>query len=353
MLIKSERGKHMCKYEEPLVSVIIPVYNVEKYLQQCVYSALNQTLENIEIILIDDGSTDSSGKICDELSNCYYNITAIHKKNGGLSSARNLGIEHSSGKYIAFLDSDDYVLPKMYEVLYELCEINNTKIASCDYYNVYGDSIQKPSETSMSYKLKSEEFFRKILTENGRIEMCAVNKLYHRSIFESIDNRFPESKLFEDLGTMYKLVFSTDYISYINQGFYCYRRQREGSITKTWNFEREIDRFLMGDNMTSFIQQHVPSLYYDSMAFKFMNTYLTCVNLMIDTNNYSSELYNIVRRGVLENLNIINESNLNINKKIQILICAINYTPYKWIYKILKVFKNSTRNIFKIKRKIL
>lgn len=120
----------------PKVSIIIPVYNVERYLHRCIDSVLNQTLQDIEIILIDDGSTDSSPDICDGYGSKYQNIRVFHKENGGASSARNLGIEKATGEYIGFVDSDDYISPDMYEKLYTALKDFDCEIAMCNYQTV-------------------------------------------------------------------------------------------------------------------------------------------------------------------------------------------------------------------------
>ena len=122
---------------DELISVIVPVYNVEKYISRCIESIMKQTYKNIEIILIDDGSTDNSGKICDEYSLKDDRINVIHKKNGGLSDARNTGLDIAKGKYISLIDSDDFVSKFFIETLYNTCKNENCEIAICEYERVY------------------------------------------------------------------------------------------------------------------------------------------------------------------------------------------------------------------------
>ena len=125
----------------PIVSVIVPVFNVEKYLDKCIESLIKQKLKDIEIILVDDGSTDLSGKICDEWKTKDSRIQVIHKKNGGLSDARNVGVELAKGKYIGFVDSDDYVSDDMFQILYQNIEKENADISICGMYHCYADKI--------------------------------------------------------------------------------------------------------------------------------------------------------------------------------------------------------------------
>ena len=128
-----------------LISVIVPVYNVEKYLVQCINSILNQTIKNLEIILVDDGSLDNSGKICDEFSKKDDRIVAIHKENNGLSSARNAGLEIANGNYIGFVDSDDWLDEHMYEILLKLIKENNSDISCCDFFKTADSNDTMPS----------------------------------------------------------------------------------------------------------------------------------------------------------------------------------------------------------------
>lgn len=147
----------MIEIERPSISVIVPVYNVENYIKQCVDSLINQTLPNIEIILVDDGATDKSPIICDDYASKHHNIKVIHKENGGLSSARNAGIKEAQGKYIGFVDSDDYVSEKMYETLWNLAEANGADCAYCEFIRFWNDKITIPASTEKNIKIYSGE----------------------------------------------------------------------------------------------------------------------------------------------------------------------------------------------------
>ena len=129
----------MSNYGNELISIIVPVYNVEKYLEKCVNSIVNQTYKNLEIILVDDGATDSSGKLCDKLAKIDNRIKVYHKENGGLSDARNYGVERATGDYIGFVDSDDYIDSEMYGKLYEAIKKENVDVAECNLKIIYPD----------------------------------------------------------------------------------------------------------------------------------------------------------------------------------------------------------------------
>ena len=147
----------MTEIEKPLISVVVPVYNVENYMRKCIDSLLNQTLSNIEIILVDDGATDTSPKICDEYARKHSCIRVIHKQNGGLGSARNAGMKAARGKYIGFVDSDDYVSVKMYETLWNLAETNEADCAYCEFTRFWNDTVDiipQPQQAITTYSGK-------------------------------------------------------------------------------------------------------------------------------------------------------------------------------------------------------
>ena len=176
------------------ISIIVPVYKVEKYLKKCVDSILAQTFSDFELILVDDGSPDNSGRICDDYAKKDARVRVVHKQNGGLSSARNAGIEVAKGKYLGFVDSDDYIAEDMYELLYKAIIKEEADLSICGIYDVYEgkDPIIKPT---IKKTVTAEEALLLILQGNI-ISVHAVNKLYKRELFSTI--RYPEGKYHED-----------------------------------------------------------------------------------------------------------------------------------------------------------
>lgn len=165
----------MMTIENPLISVIVPVYNVENYMRQCIDSLLKQTLPNIEIILVDDGATDKSPEICDEYAKEHSNIRVIHKLNGGLGSARNEGMKIARGKYIGFVDSDDYVSKKMYETLWNLAETNDADCAYCEFARFWNDRVDITLKTEKTVKIYSNDEILKLIFA-GQSGMRSVEK---------------------------------------------------------------------------------------------------------------------------------------------------------------------------------
>lgn len=183
-----------------LISVIVPVYNAEKTLEKCIESILNQTYKKIELLLIDDGSTDASLKTCQSYSDRLENVTTIHKNNGGQSSARNLGIEKSKGEYIGFVDSDDYIAENMYEKLMNAIKENNADLSLCSYYYMNNDGTEYINSYTISpiiyEKLDNIGLLEKLNQENWHFFVTPVNRLYKRVLFNNL--LFPEGMKYED-----------------------------------------------------------------------------------------------------------------------------------------------------------
>ena len=225
------------------ISVIVPAYNVEKWLVKCVESILSQTYQNIEVILVDDGSTDQTPILCDELAKRDGRIRVVHKKNGGLSSARNAGIEIAAGEYLGFVDSDDYISPLMYEKMYGQMIENEAELAICSMEFVYEckEDEGKMGECSMTDEvLEMEEAYKKInpYVEGYCYYVTAPNKLYHKSIFENF--RFIEGRLHEDEFAIHHIISLCNKVVITSEKFYYYL-QRKGSITHSRNIDNSID----------------------------------------------------------------------------------------------------------------
>lgn len=216
---------------ESLVSIIVPVYNVEKYLKKCINSILRQTYQNIEVILVDDGSVDRSGEICDEYSVIDGRIKVVHKKNGGLSDARNTGLEIAMGEYISFIDSDDYVSEDIIELLHRQLCCDNSDMALCNmlYVDEMGHNISKLNK-EMPIKntvLSQKEFWEYLYGEKYWYYIVSCSKLYKRELFKNI--YFPKGKIHEDEFLIHRIIDRCSNISCIEKPMYFYV-QRENSI---------------------------------------------------------------------------------------------------------------------------
>lgn len=214
-----------------LISVIVPIYNVESYLEECVDSICSQTYHNLEIILVDDGSTDDCPGLCDSFALKDSRIKVIHQSNRGLSGARNEGYRASNGQYIAFVDSDDIISDVYIETLHTLITTYNAQIAVCAYTRIIHEL--KAKVAAQDYVLTSERMLRAWHGKYKAIETVVWNKLYSRQIFGPFENCniFPEGKSHEDIYTSHLLVNHAKRIAITTQELYYYRR-RDGSISK-------------------------------------------------------------------------------------------------------------------------
>ena len=201
----------MCK-----ISVIVPVYNVERFLRECIESIISQTYKDLEIILVNDGSTDKSPLICEEYKKIDARVIVLHKENGGLSDARNKGIDISTGEYIGFVDSDDFIENDMYELLLNNIKKVEADIATC---GVISEKVKDKNFYKEEIIVNAHDGLKEMLMERS-MNTSACDKLYKRSLFDEI--RYPKDKLYEDLYTTYKLLHKANKIVISNQKKYYY-----------------------------------------------------------------------------------------------------------------------------------
>ena len=225
-----------------MISVIIPVYKVEKYLVRCVNSVLNQTYSDLEIILVDDGSPDSCGKICDELQKKDSRIKVIHKKNGGLSSARNEGLLFATGEYIAYVDSDDYIDKTMYEKLMNYMIETDADIVQCGYTHVVenndGKVVRKTDVFFEEGNLKTQKSILDVFFKIGVIDLVVWNKLYKRKALENV--KMVEGRWHEDTMATFDILLNVNSVASISESLYSYVH-REDSITGICFNEKHFD----------------------------------------------------------------------------------------------------------------
>ncbi|WP_294404622.1 glycosyltransferase family 2 protein [uncultured Clostridium sp.] len=225
----------------PSVSVIVPIYNVEKYLRKCIDSLINQTIKDIEIILVNDGSPDNSRAICEEYAEADKRIKIINKENGGLSSARNAGFNEAESDYILFVDSDDWINKNMIEILLNEIKKNNADIVQCRYANVIDENVDESINEKVASKIIDNiDALRNLYKNDSYLETVVTwNKLYKKSLFDGI--KFPEGKLNEDEFTTHKLLFKCKKIVLIDAKLYYYRKTPD-SITNSKVSIKKLDK---------------------------------------------------------------------------------------------------------------
>lgn len=241
--------------QQELISVIIPVYNVEKYLSRCIKSVLGQTYKNLEIWLVDDGSTDRSGEICDKYAHKDKRIRVIHKENGGLSDARNVAIDVMRGKYVTFIDSDDFVADCFVERLYQCAVRYNAEIVISGHLPTK-NSNETYSLTNQIELFTIEEALKELLYQK-KYNTSAWGKLYLSSLFSQI--RYPKGKLYEDICTTYKLITQSTKIAFDASKLYFYYQNSISIIRSEFNVKK-MDYVFNTKILFDFIYENYPQL---------------------------------------------------------------------------------------------
>ena len=222
-----------------LISVIVPVYRVEKYLERCVKSILSQTYKNLEVILVDDGSPDQCPAICDACAEKDARVKVIHQENKGLSGARNAGIDAASGEYLAFVDSDDYVSPHFIEELYQLLQDTGCAIGQCRFSYVKGDGLVEEGDSAFCI-YRGESLMEQLYgpEEKATCFVVAWNKLYRAELFKETGIRYPEGRIHEDEATTYRLFHEAKKLAFLDRALYGYYTENGGSITSVFSAKR-------------------------------------------------------------------------------------------------------------------
>ena len=223
----------------PLISVIVPVYRVEAYLERCVKSILSQTYKNLEVILVDDGSPDQCPAICDACAEKDARVKVIHQENKGLSGARNAGIDAASGEYLAFVDSDDYVSPHFIEELYQLLQDTGCAIGQCRFSYVKGDGLVEEGDSAFCI-YRGESLMEQLYgpEEKATCFVVAWNKLYRAELFKETGIRYPEGRIHEDEATTYRLFHEAKKLAFLDRALYGYYTENGGSITSVFSAKR-------------------------------------------------------------------------------------------------------------------
>lgn len=262
------------------LSIIIPIYNVEDYLIKCLDSVINQTYTNTEIILVNDGSQDNCRSICNEYSLIHNNIIVIHKDNGGLSSARNAGLDKATGEYIAFVDSDDWIDADMYKTLIGLIENYNADIVACSFKEVYIDKTIFHSNSGIVTTFNKEEAINSLVTDKNSVRFEVWNKVFKKELIG--DLRFKDRQVFEDVFFDRNIFLKLKKLVYIEKPFYNYLKSRQGNTNSYFNENKlkvfkEFDDFITdlknsllidtSKRFEAFANDFTIGLYCDAMRF--------------------------------------------------------------------------------------
>lgn len=253
-----------------LLSVIIPVYKVEKFLDKCILSIVQQSYQNLEIILIDDGSPDISGQKCDKWAKKDSRVKVIHTKNGGAGKARNIGIAASTGKYISFVDSDDYLSPHMYDIMFEYLK-KDIDIIECDYVPVNDSNycFRLPEEGIESVTYSPEDAIRGNV-QDKIFKQIIWNKIYFRDIVKGIP--FPEGKIIDDEFWTYQILGRAKKLTHVNACLYAYRQQDDSVMHMDFSLQR-LQAIEAKVQRLKYINDKFPTVYAEAHE----NLWLTCL----------------------------------------------------------------------------
>ncbi len=308
----------------PLISIIIPVHNVEKYLRKCVDSVLLQTYRNLEIILIDDGSTDTSSQICDGYAQKDARIVVIHKQNGGVSSARNAGLEVAKGRYIGFVDGDDCIASDMFATLLNLCQTYKTDISVCSVYN-------KP--ILLNGKIRCLSSSKALVQLAAQLYVC--NKLFSREVIGNI--RFRTDLYYcEDLMFCLQTFLNTSVVVYTNERKYYYRMNPNSATKQAFNLKK-LNYFLSADEAKSFARDYHLGEFENCIRGE---EAANAASFLADLISYDCPNKEQINRELLarvkKNIYLLLFSGRRLRNKLFAVVCCINLNLASKIYQVLK-----------------
>ncbi|MCF2639879.1 glycosyltransferase family 2 protein [Fusobacterium varium] len=311
------------------MTVIIPVYNVEKYIAKCLESVLKQTYKNIEIVIIDDGTKDSSGMICDDYAKKDFRIKVIHQKNQGLSGARNTGLKIATGDYITFLDSDDFIDEKMLEEMLLALKKNNADIVECGTIYCNEDETFIRENTKDELRVYKNEYQIKELVFLGNITTTSWGKLYKKKLFKNFE--FPLGKYHEDTFTTYKLLHLSSKTIVLNKSFYYYR-QVNGSIMNSKFNIKHLDSIDATIERSKFIEKYYPmykKYEYANIVYSCCKVYERMILEDFYNKNIMLKLQELIRKNLIYFYFYSKSKKIT---KIFASICFINMNLCKILY---------------------
>lgn len=337
ILPKNFLKKRLIDKHMDLISIVVPIYNVGKYLKRCIESVINQSYKNLQIILVDDGSTDGSGEICDTYAQNDSRIEVIHKKNGGLSEARNVGIDVAVGEYIAFIDSDDWIRSDYVEALKRAIDIGKTKISACAYLKTFQKTITENKDNicriSNCMEIWNINEAYQHLFLNRRIDNSACAKLYARDLFKNI--RYPVGKLYEDQFVTYKLFHISQGVTFINSQMYFYF-DRPGSIQNEQFTDKKMDELEAATGCVEFIHENYPYLK-EEVHCRYISSCFHILFAIKDTKKFQKEILFLETAIKQYRKDMVFGKNINRKVRVGCLCSYLGFGAVKLIYELTGV----------------
>lgn len=320
----------------PRLSVIVPVYKVEKYIHKCVDSILNQTFTDFELILVDDGSPDNCGKICDEYAKKDARVRVIHKENGGQSSARNRGLDAARGEIIGFVDSDDDIDVNMYQNLIEFMDKEELDLVFCDVNLVRGTRIKKQSMYSNNKVMSKEQGLKDNLV--CRIDNAVWNKIYKKEIFKNI--RFTEGIVYEDVRIMHKIFNNIKKCGYLKKSLYYYYKRKNSTIAQSFNSKSRYDCFKGYKERLEFSIKENLDCIEMCRVLAVETALATLTAFYANEEDEESDRYNDVVSFIKNNKDVVKE-----NMKLKNRLLLISFERCTLIHKTYAIISNISKKI--------
>ena len=222
--------------EETKISIVIPVYNAEQYVERCLKSVCGQTYTNIEVVVVDDGSTDKSGDLCDQIAKRDPRVRVYHTKNGGPSAARNTALNHISGEYLTFVDADDYISEQFLEIMYQACVEEQAEISICEYIRVTTDHYEFQTDKKKNTCISGREAVKLQFTACAEKMIVSWGKLYKREFWENLS--YPEGRVNEDISTSYQVQYAAQRVAMVDQVLYAYVQSEHSIMREEFSIKR-------------------------------------------------------------------------------------------------------------------
>jgi glycosyltransferase involved in cell wall biosynthesis len=316
----------------PKISIIVPVYKVEPYIHKCIDSILAQNLKDFELILVDDGSPDNCGNICDEYAKKDSRIKVIHKENGGQGSARNVGIDIAKGDYIGFVDSDDWIEEDMYELLYNMCVKNNCDIANCTSTIHFKNKTVRNGSHLLTIHNRNEAM--KVMLEGELYDEVVWTKLIKRSLLKDI--RFPVGIIYEDTAFTYQVIHKSEKVCCIGAPKYHYVKRDNSTMDQAIK-NIKIDAVLIYEDMCQFIVKNYPDLI-GLVVLKLANNAMVILNLISSSNysdTYKKDYYKVAQVLNKHFSQTIRLKNYPRNVKLLLMAAKLHPVLYKTIHNLV------------------
>ena len=315
-----------------MISVIIPVYNVEKYIERCLDSVISQSYPNLDIIIVDDGTTDKSGEICDKYALSDTRIRVFHTENAGLGEARNRGLREATGEYISFIDSDDWVEEDFYKELIEAIQKSDADISICGYYECLGHNRTPKLQYDKEFMKSGKEILHYTMTAGSEywFNISVWNKLYKKQILEDL---WFKSRVYEDIMYNAETLYKAGKVAYINRCLYNYRINRKGSIISK-GFQRktiEVEMKFKTERFEFFKQNNEKELARDAEGVLIHDKLLYYAFMMLSGEDYSEYIRQYKKD--------LRKSRFIADTKTNLALLIFKFFPGLWIFIIKKKYK--------------